>query len=217
MFRVTLAAAAFVLALVPAQAASIYVGVCNTGVTGSCASSGTGTGLASVGSTDLNWSLDSGSARVGDQVGAPWLVDGPNSRWLTNSVAGAIANAGNFTFQTTFVIPVGFDPATAIIRGRLTSDNQTVAAYLNNFSTPVLVNLNGVTDFGIWTNFTINSNFISGLNTLRFVVNNASNSNPMGFRAEFFNTSTVSDVPEPATIFLVAAGLLSVAYARRRR
>jgi len=66
--------------------------------------------------------------------------------------------------------------------------------------------------FGAWTPFTIASGFIAGVNTLHFVVNN--DAGPTGIRVEL--TGTADPSPEPASLFLLGAGLVAFGIFRRR-
>ncbi|MFT5413535.1 MAG: hypothetical protein ACI9NC_006290, partial [Verrucomicrobiales bacterium] len=108
-----------------------------------------------------------------------WVANSANSRWIgpTPDTNGA---QGLYTFRTTFDL-LGFDPATAVIFGRWTSDNAGVEVRLNGVPT-------GITGTGEFTNlfeFEINSGFVAGINTLEFDINNAGEAaNPIGLRIE---------------------------------
>jgi subtilisin family serine protease len=114
----------------------------------------------------------------------PWLSDGPNSKWIApRSDAGNGNAAGNYTYKTTFDL-TGLNPATAVLSGQFAADNSAI------------ILLNGAQvgsaspGFGSFTPFTISTGFISGVNTLDFVVNNApfSGINPTGLRVEVSGT-----------------------------
>lgn len=109
-----------------------------------------------------------------------WVYSNPDgvSRWIgpqfyTNSSAG-----GDYTFRTTFDL-TGQDPASVLIELDVTSDN---------FLTNILINgsASGVTGPGNFGGFTpltlragVHGSFLPGVNTLDFVVNNAS-AGPIG-------------------------------------
>jgi hypothetical protein len=135
-----------------------------------------------------------------------------------------MAGGGYYIYQTTFTIPAGYIPSTAIIGGRLTSDNETWAIFLNNVAVagvPVSgTSVNGPNDIDVWTNFSITSGFVTGVNTLDFEVRNRglggvdASTTDTGLRVEF--TSGVSDAPEPATFVLAGSMLLGLGLVRRR-
>ena len=56
----------------------------------------------------------------------PWLANSPESRWIgPRADAGAGAAAGNYTYTTRFSL-ADFDPTTAVLTGRWSSDNSGV-------------------------------------------------------------------------------------------
>ena len=99
----------------------------------------------------------------------PWLGDNTTSAWLTPSF-DTTGNVGNYTYRTTFTIPAGVDPSQVYVRGQLTSDNGTSGVLINGLST-------GITGSGNFpafdAPFTIAKGFVAGVNTLDFVVNEA--------------------------------------------
>ncbi len=144
-----------------------------------------------------------------------WLADGPNSRWI--GVTAWLAEwvpIGNYTFRTTFDL-TGFDPNTAALSLRIASDN-ACKVFLNGSDTGIATTSEAFTSF---SDFNLNTGFGSGLNTLDFVVNNATTPgapthNPMGLRVELSGLATV--VPEPATTALVLLGVMLGGIQRRR-
>ena len=117
----------------------------------------------------------------------PWIANGPNSKWIAPKADQSGGNAaGNYTYRLAFDL-ADFDPATAVITGRWSSDNSGLEVRLNDGSTGVT----GDGDFGAFSpEFTLNTGFVEGTNTLDFVVNNAGDSvNPTGFRAELRGTA----------------------------
>lgn len=114
----------------------------------------------------------------------PWLGEGPLSRWIApkaNQSTGS--DPGNYVYRTTFDL-TGYDPGKATITGRWVSDNGGVDIVLNGVS----MGLSNPGNFGGWTeanDFTLATEFVPGLNTLDFVVNNAGTDiNPTGLRVE---------------------------------
>ena len=174
----------------------------------------TGTGLQPLGSADAHWTLATpyptsasgqpvplpstlsfGPAFVNSPDGA-WLADGPNSQWITPT---NVSNpGGNYIYQTTFHIPSGYDPTTASITGWWSSDNEGIAAWLNDsplagFPLPGPASFNAMTSFTI-SNGVAGATFQPGLNKLSFQVRNRggggidANSTDTGIRVEFTNS-----------------------------
>lgn len=126
----------------------------------------------------------------------PWLAEGPDSRWIAPRAEQGIGNAeGNYTYRTSFDL-TGHDPTKASIVGRWAVDNGGVDIVLNGSSLG-LVNTAG---FGGWTDFTIGSGFVAGVNTLDFIVSNApATPNPTGLRVEM---TGLVEVPDEAPRFI---------------
>lgn len=211
--RTSLFFALSLLVVTAAQADAINV--FNTGV----ASDGT---LLAGGATDPHYTVavpggsGPGPAFVVQATGfplcvataCPWVPDGPNSNWIGPQAVPGATPAGNYTYTTTFDL-TGLDPTTAVLNGQWLTDNNGVEAVLNgnvfNFTTPV-------TSFtGPFSPFTISSGFVSGVNTLQFVV--AEDGLVTGLRAEV--SGTAAPVPEPATLLLLATGMGAIAVKRR--
>jgi hypothetical protein len=106
----------------------------------------------------------------------------------------------------------GFNAASAMFTGRFAVDNSVTAILLNGNS----LGASGG-GFSSWTDFSANSGFNAGLNTLTFVVRNSAQAsgNPTGLRVEF-TSSDASVVPEPATWALMILGFGMVGVAARR-
>jgi hypothetical protein len=113
----------------------------------------------------------------------PWLTDDSNSKWIGPQASQSSGNApGDYTYETRFDL-TGFNYSTAILVGQFAADD-SVAIKLNG--TTVVANTPG---FSLLTPFTINSGFISGMNTLDFVVTNGgASTNPTGLRVDISGT-----------------------------
>lgn len=142
----------------------------------------------------------------------PWVGDNQDSAWIGPNDTTS-APEGSYRYELVFDL-TGFDPTQASIYGQWAVDNFGLDILLNGVSTG---NANG-NGFGGWTPFSISAAegdvFLPGLNTLTFLVDNASPSdNPVGLRVEFLSAT----VPEPGTIALLGLGLLGAALWRRAR
>lgn len=143
----------------------------------------------------------------------PWIGDNSTSRWIRPNNPNDNDPSGNYVFRTTFDL-TGFQSSTASITGRFATDN----------SGRILLNGTDIgaasSGFASWTNFSILSSsnlFVSGLNTLEFLVNNASGSsgNPVGLRVEM--SGLVNAIPEPASALMFAMGIPAASLFLRRR
>lgn len=101
-----------------------------------------------------------------------WLGVSNTSKWISSRKDSAGAAAGDYVYQTTFNLS-GFNPASTIITGSWTSDNAGKAIRVNGVATGITApgSFNMLTPFRIDDS---NANFVSGVNTLEFVVENTS-------------------------------------------
>ncbi|MEO1468953.1 MAG: hypothetical protein AAFV86_07855 [Pseudomonadota bacterium] len=134
----------------------------------------------------------------------PWLGDNTISRWIgPNTDSEFNGPVGNYVYETTFDLD-GLNAATAILTGSFATDNTPGTIELNG--TDVGVASNGFTAF---TNFTITSGFVPGINTLSFLVRNAGG--PTGLRVEISGEAeAVIPLPAPALLLLTALGALTL-------
>lgn len=146
-------------------------------------------------------------------------VQSPTSRWIwvnPNGLPGDVT----FTFRTTFDL-TGYDPSTAVLAGRYATDNYGSILLNGNlvFSVPDPVS----NQFGAFTNFSLGSGFVPGVNTLDFVTRDAGQIGGLNVDRLHLTASaipvTASTIPEPGTLALAATGLLPLVgvMARRRR
>ena len=162
------------------------------------------------GIVDPHWSLiqaPTGATVYGDDAftiaaGGKNVLAPSGTQWIgPNPSSSFNAPPGDYTYQTTFSL-AGFVASSAIIQGQFAADNDVASITLNGGSVPLSShgNLLSLTDF------TISSGFVSGVNTLDFiVVNLGSEPSPTGLLVDF-TSATASIVAEPTSLFLLAMG-----------
>jgi len=100
----------------------------------------------------------------------PWLGDSTTSAWITPSI-DTTGDAGDYTYRTIFTIPAGIDLSQVYVAGFFTSDNALTSVFINGTPT-------GITGSGNFPafdpQFAVQKGFVAGLNTIDFVVNEAS-------------------------------------------
>ncbi len=140
----------------------------------------------------------------------PWLVDNSVSAWIGPNTDSQLNGAtGIYDYRTTFDL-TGFDATTAALNGQWAADNAGVNIVINGVSTGQTV-----ADFTAFNSFSVASGFISGINTIDFLVRN--DGGPTGLRVEGALTAdaAVSDVPEPMSLAILGAGLAGAGLGRR--
>ena len=135
--------------------------------------------LAAGGTTDLHYALVSApagavaTAFVSTTLPGPYQANGPNSQWIgpAPDLSQGFPTGAPYDYRTVFDL-TGRDPSTAAISGLFASDDDS-EIFLNGVDTGV-----GLGNFtSSLTLFTLPTgvNFVSGINTLDFVVNNLTN------------------------------------------
>ena len=176
------------------------------------------TGGAADGSADPNWLVNGGTAYVVANRPPPWLANSVASGWISpgaNYGPGIPRSTpGAYTYETTFDL-TGLNPNSATLSFVVAADDQLTDVLLNGMSQGI--NYVGFNAFsGL---FTINSDFIAGVNTIEFLtLNGLTVLNPTGLRVEFSNATAnvIADAPEPSSIALFGIGTLLL-FARRFR
>jgi hypothetical protein len=131
-----------------------------------------------------------------------------SSAWINDSGTDASTAAGNYAYTLTFSL-LGFDPAMVSITGNWGSDNVSTI-FLNGIHTGFTQSDPGFFEFAP---FALNSGFVSGLNTLTFLVTNdpSDDINPTGLLVQIQSAT----VPEPGSFALL--GLFGAALLWRKR
>jgi hypothetical protein len=108
--------------------------------------------------------------------GGPWLGDSPTSAWLVPT-PNTTGNAGDYLYRTTFTLPGNVDLSQVYLAGHWASDNDGRDILINGVSTGTFNNLGFSAYSPQWA---IQRGFKTGLNTLDFVVNEATGSENNG-------------------------------------
>lgn len=142
-----------------------------------------------------------------------------NSRWIQPE-DGTLRHheAGTYIYRTIFTMSDGsnpLDPTTAQIQFRVAVDNNLTDVLINSNSTGITYDQYA----GFSGTQTINANFVSGANTLDFVVsNNPGTQSPSGIRVEILSaTAALAALPEPGALPLFVFGALGLAGVVRYR
>lgn len=186
-----------------------------------------------VSSPDMNY--PGPAAYVVDSTSAPlepggWLPNSSESLWIgpradgghsfphTDDGPGYAAENADYTYQTTFDL-TGLDPSSAVIEGRWSTDDWGPMILLNGVDTGVTYPFVQGVNWREWSEtFVIDDGFIAGINTLTVIVRNgyfgSGNDNPTGLRLEVCGTA---EVPEPASLTLLALGGITILRRIKRR
>ena len=175
--------------------------------------------LQPIGSTTSYWTLTSEPGTATETLGSnpfryyniAYFADDAVSGWVSPTASGNAGVGGFYTYQMTFDL-TGFDPATAAISGIFGVDNDGSILLNGN-----VVASQGFVNFSSPTAFTMNTGFLSGLNTISVRMDNGGD--PSAFRVEFLTASansiplvseSIPSVPEPGTGVLLTAGLAAI-------
>jgi hypothetical protein len=130
-----------------------------------------------------------------------YVPNNSTSLWEWENSNGQPTNV-TLTFQTTFDL-TGFNPSTAQIQGTWATDNFGLNILINGVST-------GQTSSGFnsFSSFTITSGFVSGLNTIDFVVQDVGD--VAAFRVGSIFGTASNAIPEPSSFLMAisATGLI---------
>ena len=139
-------------------------------------------------------------------------VSGSGFSWISSTLSGS-GGGGSYLFVT-FIDLSGYDPATASLTFNCALDNfaQNGGAYSLNDG--AYTGACGVFNFG--PTQTISSGWLSGINELRFWVGGDNTTDGLAVGNASITATAVTATPEPATLALMATGLVLVGVVRRR-
>jgi len=200
--------------LFPIAALAAPITVHNTGV------DSTDT-LVAMGAETEFWTLLSAPGGATEVVGsntfrfahAAYIADSLQSAWVSPAASGNASVFGVYVYEL-LVDLTGFDLSSVSIKGMFSTDNDGFIR-VNGAAAAATT---GFADFGSLHAFTLDSNFLSGINSIQVGANNGGN--PTAFRVEFSEAAgspiDPTAVPEPASLLLVGSGIAGL-IARRRR
>jgi hypothetical protein len=180
---------------------------------------------------DPNWTVNGRGAYVTDDTAfpfigllVPWMPNNSVSSWISpqRSYAGGGSDpGGEYIYSTQFDLS-GYDLSSVSITVNAEVDNQILDMRINGTSAHVFPFVNG---FVVEPAFTLTSGFLEGLNQLDFVIYNIplSTPNPSGLNVQFDSSANVkaispnADVPEPAAVLLIGAGLITISSLKKAR
>lgn len=170
--------------------------------------------LLAAGSADTHYTLidsadPNGTMAMATSAHSAWTQPTSTAGWISPGSSGYQNwDSGYYVYQTTFDL-TGYDVTTASLSGMIAADD-SVAVYLNGSG---LAAFNGSTGFSSLTPFLISSGFVSGVNTVDFVVHN--DDGPTGLMVD--DTVATAQTPEPGSLLLMATGLAGGGFLVLRR
>ncbi len=148
---------------------------------------------------------------------AGYYPEDATARWIAEAADGTTA-ANPATFRLLFDL-TGLNPATANITGNWAADNCGHVALNGGTLGGIIPFCNTATSFNTLTAFSFNSGFVSGVNTLDFILSNTGGAGALLVRdlTGTANAPGESSIPEPATWLLAGSALACLGLRRMRR
>lgn len=163
----------------------------------------------SLGANEQHYQVVAGSPSIFTPVATShgaYMPSDASSSWI--SLPSGFSSA---TYQTTFDL-TGYDVSSASLDLKIAIDNSITDVLINGVSTGFSIAF-GYPAFQSWSNLTISSNFLAGVNTLQFLAVNSGG--PGAFRVEASGNATA--VSEPGVGVLFGLGLMGLAMTRKRQ
>jgi hypothetical protein len=106
-------------------------------------------------------------------VAGPWVANNAGSKWIgpqlnTAGAAGAVGSGGDYIYRIVVDL-AGFDPASVVINGQWSTDNEGLDILVNGVST----GQRNTAQFPTFTPFSIPSGLLAGPNNIDFKLNNS--------------------------------------------
>lgn len=184
--------------------------------------------LQPLGAITSYWTLSSEPGTATETLGSnpfryyniSYFGDDAVSGWVSPTPFGNAGVGGFYTYQMSFDLS-GFDATTALITGVFGADNDGAILLNGNVVASTVY-----ADFIRPTAFTMNTGFLSGLNTISVRMDNGGD--PSAFRVKFSTATAdliespklfsevVTPVPEPGSGILMTAGLAGILFLGNR-
>ena len=175
---------------------------------------------------NVNGSFQDAAWQVSTNGGGSWSqalqVQGPPGVWVSGSsfswiaaTTSASGGGGNYLFRT-FIDLTGYDPTTATLSFNCALDNFANGGGGNPYSLNGGAYTGACGVFGFGATQTVSSGWTSGVNELRFAVGGDNTTDGLAVGNATIS-ARVTATPEPASMVLMATGLLLVGSAVRRR
>ncbi|HEY4320764.1 MAG TPA: PEP-CTERM sorting domain-containing protein [Gemmatimonadales bacterium] len=226
--RTTLATFAVALFCAPVAHAQQSFGLFSTGINSS------GTTIAT-GSQDPYWTWQQASAADYPNIvltGSPnetyvptnefgdWQPDVADQYHWVSSTSNAAGNGGYSLWSTTFDL-TDYDPTTATITFKCVADNVFIRILLNGVASTTASCGGSYNDYKFGSDYTLASGFVAGDNTLSIFTTGDGQTDGILFDVEnaqaVYSPPVTGATPEPASVLLMATGLVGLVPALRRR